>query len=196
MLGVLMTVWSLTILPIVIKFSSALGNDFLPAGYFLIRSIGISLRFDWKIIKTEDGLDFVLRYSDHKQRKERSMRDMRRMKPELTTLFRETPILRKNLLSYFSSLSIRADISIGLQDAAATALLCGAISVFSGCLPRMRSRVQPVFNHDGFCFNAKCIASFRLGKLLLSAALYLHASMMQHKRQKAGGAAHGKSASN
>lgn len=195
MLGVLMALWSVTIMPIICRFSASIGDDFLPAGYFDIKTMFFSLRFDWKCIRNEAGISFKLRYVGRKQAHEHDMRELNQMGPQFKVILRDAPFLQKNLLGYLRNLYVKADICIGLSDAAATALTCGTISAVLAALPHVRAHVTPDFRSENICVNAACIASFRLGKLLLSAALYLHASIMQRVRQKAGGNAHGKSAS-
>lgn len=195
MLGALMTIWSLMIMPLVFKIYVSLGNDLMPSGYVDLKTIGFSIRFDWKTLQTENGLKLQLRFANRKHAHERSISAFQHMSPQTFLLLRNAPMLRKQLLGYLRSIYVKADISLGLSDAAATALACGGLHAVFGCLPHMKAHVTPVFCSESICLNARCIASFRLGKLLLSAALYLHASMMQRMRQKAGGAAYGKSAS-
>lgn len=190
MLGVLMLLWSVLILPFVVQIQVSLGDDCLPTGYLNIRTIGLALRFDWKFVFTEKGLDIKLRYSGHGQ-KEKSMREAGRLSPIVVRHLLANAVLRKNLLEYIRKTQLRADIRIGVQDAATTALICGVMNAAAGALRDARMRIMPDFRSETFCVEIKCIAAFRMGNLLASAAVYLRVLAMQHMRQKAGGIQHG-----
>ena len=122
MLGALMLVWSVMILPFVVRIQASVGDDCLPMGYLYIRTIGFALRFDWKVVFTEKGLDIKLRYSGREQ-KEKSMRESGSLSSALVRHIRVNAVLRKNLIGYIRKTQLHADIRIGVQDAAATALL-------------------------------------------------------------------------
>ena len=190
MLGVLMLLWSVLILPFVIRIQAALGDDFLPTGCLYVRTIGLALRFDWKVVFTEKGLDIKLRYSGREQ-KEKSMRESGRLSPVAVRHILLNAALRKNLTGYIRKTQLQADIRIGVRDAATTALLCGLLNAVLGVLPDERMRITPDFRTETFCVEIKCIAAFRMGNLLASAAVYLRVLAKQHMRQKAGGIQHG-----
>lgn len=184
MLGTLMAAWSLIILPIVFRISFSLGNDNLPSGAVTFKTIGLSMRLDWKTIHTPKGISVSFCYGSRKQTHEHNIQKLRKMKPQMKMLLSEAPFLRQNLFSYLKNFRIKSDISIGLSDAAATALTCGAVSALCGCFRQISAHIKPDFNSESICINAKCIVVCSLGKLLLSAALYLHVNIMQKMRQK------------
>lgn len=194
MLGILIALWSVAIAPIIIRIYASAGTDFLPAGYLEVRTIGFALRFDWKTIIGENGLDVVLRYGGGHQGSVHSMRRMnRRGMLTAKSLLRDEK-LKKDAASYLSALHLHTELRVGMQDAAATALVCGALYALLDCFPMIKANVIPEFRRESFCMQAKCIASFRMGKIFASAAIFLRALAMQRMRQKAGGAEHGKSA--
>lgn len=188
-----MALWSVLIAPIIVRLTFSSGADFLPSGYIEIRTIGFALRFDWKTVAGEKGLDVVMRYAGAHSKSTHSMRNINRQGVLNAKTVLQNKKLKKELLSYAAALHLQTEVRVGMQDAAATALVCGALSALLGCLPQIRARIIPEFRQQSFCMQAKCIASFRLGKLFASAAIYLRALAMQRMRQKAGGTEYGKS---
>jgi len=188
-----MSIWSVMILPIILRVYIGVGTEFLPEGYISIKAIGPVIRIHWRVIRKEEGLQLMLAFAGRKTSRTKTMQDMNSNSAAYIRLVMEHKALQKNLLSYFKTFRITGNCRIGAGDAASTALICGAIKSLSGCMKLFQVHVIPEFHQPTFCLDAKCIASFRLGKLLLSAVLCLHAFAMQNLRHKAGGAAHGQS---
>ncbi len=191
MLGIVMAVWSLLIWPFVFRFSATLGSDCLLTGYILIRTIGIGMKLDWKLVYTKNGPDLVLRLSGKKETSARNMNMNGSVREKAERALQTSPVLKKNLLRYLTQTKLIADIRIGLNDAAKTALTCATINAVFGCLPMVKGHVIPDFQRETLCVEVRCISAFRLGKLLLSAALFLYAFMHQAVRQKTGGVVNG-----
>lgn len=83
---------------------------------------------------------------------------------------------RRFLMAHVHMISLDALAVLSLEDAAATALLSGAARSLTLLLPRAwrhrtRLRVQPGFPAGRSSLRARCIVSFRLGSLLIAAAL-------------------------
>lgn len=195
MLGIAMMLWSVAIWPFIIRSQLFLNHHQLPAGIAVIKTIGIKVKINWEIKKTERGYEFHVRFFDKSRQRESSMSAMRQLRSKISPLVLSVPYLKENLMGYFSGMYAIATIRLGLGDAAATAIVCGALGGIIGCFPRIDANVIPDFRNEMFSADIKCIASFRLGKLLLSAVLILCASLTQKMRQKSGGVMHGSSAS-
>lgn len=191
MLGILIAAWSVLIWPFVFRISATVGTDCLLTGYVKIKTIGAEIKLDWKLVHTENGPDFVLRLSNNRQSSMKSMKVSRDVSSIISGAFRNSTILHKNLARYVSQIHIQTDIRLGLSDAAATAIGCATLAAMIGCFPNIKGRVVPDFQSELFCAEVRCIASFQLGKLLLSAVIFLQAMMQQLIRRKSGGAFHG-----
>lgn len=78
---------------------------------------------------------------------------------------------------------------LSLEDAAATAMLAGAARSLALLVPRrwrqrVRLRVQPGFPARKSSLRARCILSFRLGSLLVAAALALAAYALEAREHR------------
>jgi len=191
LLGLLMAVWAVVILPIIIKVNIALGDDFLPVVIFHFKTIGFSFYAKGRLVIDEDGLDFKISFQHRLMRPEKSMKGLRGKNGAALNMIRSDQKLLKNLFSYVSSAGIHLKLRIGSGNAATTAMLCGLLNAALGCVPRIHLQIVPDFRTTQVCMQLKCIASFHLGKLLVSAAVLLRSAVMQAVREKAGGLVRG-----
>ena len=191
MLGIGMALWSAAIWPFIIRSQVFLNHHQLPMGVAVIKTIGITVKINWEMKKTEQGYVFHVRFFDKNRQKKGNMSVMKQIRGRINPLVLSAPYLKTHLVGYLSSLQAIATIRIGLGDAAATALACGALFSIIGFSSRVKVCVIPDFRNEIFSADIKCIASFRLGKLLLSAVLFLYAALVQKIRQKTGGVFHG-----
>ncbi|MBR6185130.1 MAG: hypothetical protein IKQ41_02610 [Clostridia bacterium] len=70
--------------------------------------------------------------------------------------------LLRRLLPLFS---VKADLCLGFDNAAETALLCGALNGVGALLPRVRLRCKPRYN-GASSLSLLCIATARLGTII------------------------------
>lgn len=88
---------------------------------------------------------------------------------------------RRFLLHHTRFISLQALISLGLQDAASTALVTGLLRLLAPFLPRRADvRVQPNFIGPTR-IQARCILFFHLGTILITAAMGLAAYLMESR---------------
>lgn len=191
LLGILMGVWSLIILPIIIKVNIALSDDCLPVAVFHIKTIGVSLHVKCRVTANKNGFDLKVCVQHRTSRPEKSVNAIGNRNEKVLKLIKSDQQLLENLYSYVSSSGMHLKLRIGAGDAAVTALICGSLSSALGCFPSIRLQIIPDFRAAQVCMQLKCIASFRLGKLLISAAVLLRAAVLQAVRKKSGGLAHG-----
>lgn len=195
MLAFAMALWSLAVWPFVIKTRLYLDQHYLPNGITEIRTIGISMKISWSLMRGANGLEIQIRYLKSNRQRNDNVKDMEQMRDKIGPLILSAPYLRENIISYLRKLHIISTFRIGLGDAAQTALACGALSTVFGCIPHARGNVIPDFRNVVFHADIKCIAALQLGKLLLSAVLILRAAATQYIRRKVGGVIDGKTAS-
>lgn len=195
MLAFAMALWSLAVWPFVIKTRLYLDQHYLPNGITEIRTIGISMKISWSLMRGANGLEIQIRYLKSNRQRNGNAKDMEQMRDKIGPLILSAPYLRENIISYLRKLHIISTFRIGLGDAAQTALACGALSTVFGCIPHARGNVIPDFRNVVFHADIKCIAALQLGKLLLSAVLILRAAATQYIRRKVGGVIDGKTAS-
>lgn len=195
LLGVLMLLWSFAIWPFIIKLSFTVGSDCALTGMLIVKTIGGILQLDWKLIQTASGPQIVLRYSSRKHIHERKMNDMSGINKQTLQAIIHSASIKRHLLSYLKLIRFHANIRLGTNDAANTALLCGFLHALMGCFPQIRGKVTPDFQSPSFCADISCIAPFRLGKLFVSAAMGAFSYLSFQLRHKRGGADHGSTAS-
>lgn len=190
MLGVLMLVWSVLIWPFVVKISIVSGNESMLSGCIRINTIGIGTSINWKLVVSEKGVEFDL-LGNRKNTKDRKIENMGNAGRRMRSVLRSSPSLRRDLQKYLLNTQFIANVRLGLNDAAATALCCAALSALLGCYPRAKGYITPDFRCECFNLNIRCIAAIRLGRLFVSAALGAGAFALRLVRQKVGGAANG-----
>ena len=191
MLAFAITIWSVVIWPFVIKNRVYLDKQHLPNGIAEMKAIGIGMKINWRLLRTENGIGFQIRYLKSSYLRNSSMKDMEQMKERVGPLILNAPYLKENLFNYLHNLHFTSTIRIGLGDAAQTALICGLLSTIFGCIPHAKGDIIPDFRNEVFHADIKCIAALQLGKLLLSAVLILRAAATQYIRQTVGGVVHG-----
>lgn len=96
--------------------------------------------------------------------------------------------LKKHLQGWGKAVFASAFLQLGLENASATAIFCAFLRQALGWQKWFYVRVAPQYHKAGFVLQVRCIAVFRLGKLLATAIL-LGAALLW--RKMAGGAAHG-----
>ena len=189
LLAAFMVIWSLIILPVIVKVNIAFSDDLLPVAVFHFKTVGISFHVKCRLVVNEDGLDFKVSLMRNSLSSEKSVKAMGNKK--LTGWIKTDRQLLRYLSSYAASAGFHLKCRIGTGDAAMTALVCGTLSSVSACFPRARVLIVPDFRTPQVCMQLKCIAFFRLGKLFLSAAAILRSAVMQSVREKTGGLVHG-----
>ena len=93
-----------------------------------IKTIGIGIKINWRLLRTENGIGFQIRYLKSSYLRNSSMKDMEQMKERVGALILNAPYLKENLFNYLHNLHFTSTIRIGLGDAAQTALICGLLS--------------------------------------------------------------------
>lgn len=92
---------------------------------------------------------------------------------------------RRFLLRHTQFIRLQALISLGLQDAAATALVTGLLRQLAPLLPRKADvRVQPNFIGPTHV-QARCILFFHLGTILITAGMGLAAYLLESREHPA-----------
>jgi len=85
--------------------------------------------------------------------------------PGIIQGLRRMPLARRLIRHGIHIPMLEGEVHVGVDDAAATALLCGLLSACAGCIPHARLNIRPVFG-GGWSLQGKCIARMRLGTLL------------------------------
>ena len=98
------------------------------------------------------------------------------------------PPFRQHLRKWREASSLSVSAQIGLESAAATACLCGALRIGLSLWKGVAFRIAPQYGRTGYVIQIRCIAVFRLGKLCLTALLLGLAAL---RRKIAGGAENG-----
>ncbi len=111
-----------------------------------------------------------------------------RFKHRKKTLIRIFPPLRRLRSDWLRHTRFCLLASVGLPDAAQTALLCASLQAALCRVSRLDARVQPQYRAPGYDVHFECIAAFRLGKLWLTAAALAFAAA---RRSIQGGTAGG-----
>ena len=193
LLGVLMLLWSIAVWPVAIKLQASVGDDFLPQGFIRIRTIGLVLRIDFVTRFDARGLHLALRFAG-RNKQEHDVKPNPAMQKRMLKIIKDKTVQR-NLMAYLHDFQLKGDVRIGLRDAAATAIMCGAVNAVLNAFEHVSVCASPDFRSETFCAQIKCITTFCLGKLFSSAAVCLKAWTAQQLHHFAGGALHGLSAS-
>lgn len=91
---------------------------------------------------------------------------------------------RHFLIRHIHPERLDASLLLHTENAAATALLTGAMRTLTGCLPlhwreKMHVRIQPDFFREHTTIQARCILRFRLGTIIITACMLLAAIAVQ-----------------
>ncbi|MBQ9197717.1 MAG: DUF2953 domain-containing protein [Clostridia bacterium] len=78
------------------------------------------------------------------------------------------PPLRRYLKRLSFRLNMRLYASIGMQDAALTAIICGGLKALLGLIPSIQAAVFPDYKAKEYSMKFHCIAETRLGNLFLT----------------------------
>jgi len=148
----------------------------------LTRIWGLPLRRKLQILPTGKGHRMLMQTENH-QPHEPAADKLRRGMAALGTLLR-TDRARRSLLRAIRLDRLDAQITVGLSDAAATALLTGLAAGLVRLLPpgmrkKTRIRLQPDFLQGKTSVLARCIIFFHLGSLLPAAAMALAAALSE-----------------
>ena len=153
-------------MPVKVGIRLRMADGRLPWGGVRISLYGIRFSLGFHIIKDDGGKVFFACLSTGKRIPLRRPKGFK--KPMLTKCF---PPLRSNLKKWLRALRFFLYARIGLSDAARTALLCGFLMAVGDMLPGAKIRAVPDYRKKGYDAAFCCIATFRLGKLLLTLLL-------------------------
>lgn len=175
--------WILVTAPVEIRFSLTFMGLELPSGIIRTTIYGVSLPFHFRFVNENGTICLHTRIGKNSREK------LIRLKPRKKgkkTLIRTFPPLERHFVSFAEKDGISAYLGTG--DAAATALLCGAADHICKLTFPLDVHITPLYHTDSFSMQIQCISFFRLGKIVITAALLLAARL---KRKLTGGSFHG-----
>lgn len=179
-------------LPIRLDAFAAFGTGYAPSGYIRLRVYGIGLRLDWQLTRQNGKLDLIIGHGRGGGQSKRDVAASARNHKARLALLKQSPVLHRAIKSLIATLRVHARMRIGLGDAAATALACGFMQTVCGQFRFVRAQIIPEYSAKHSAAEIRCIAQLRMGKIALTAALYLLAGMMCSARSKTGGKTRGK----
>lgn len=146
---------------------------------------GIHKTWRYQLSKTEQG--HQLNRTDAHGTKVVSPAQFRQSRSRIIAdTFRRADKARYFLLTHLRLERLDGRILLRTEDAAASALLSGAVQSVLGCIPAVRRhnvriRVLPEFFRAHSTVNARCIIRFRLGTIILTAWMLLAAYIRQQR---------------
>ena len=172
--------YCLAVLPIRLRLRLRIASGSLPQGALWIGS-GLSFSLPLSLLRVNGR--FYLQLG-----KEKTIPIHLRFKRRKKPLIRIFPPLGRHRSDWLRHTRFCLLASVGLTDAAQTALLCASLQAALCPIPRLVARVQPQYRAPGYDVHFECIAAFRLGKLWLTAAALAFAAA---RRSIQGGTAGG-----
>ena len=155
--------YCLAVLPIRLRLRLRIASGSLPQGALRIDSRGLSFSLPLSMLRVNGR--FYLQLG-----KKRTIPIYLRFKHRKKTLIRIFPPLGRLRSDWLRHTRFCLLASVGLPDAAQTALLCASLQAALCRVSRLDARVQPQYRAPGYDVHFECIAAFRLGKLWLTAA--------------------------
>lgn len=132
-----------------------------------------------QLIRTEQG--HRLQFSDERHSSPMDAAQFRHSRGHsLAQAFFRADKARRFLLSHIHLEALDALLFLRTEDAARSALICGAAQGMLACIPsryrkNMRIQVLPEFFRSHSSVRARCIIRFRLGTIILTAGMLLAA---------------------
>lgn len=180
---VLLICYCLFVAPVRVALTLHTTEQTMICGHARVSIYGIGVTIPLRIVRREGPTRFFVQIGSQRLQ---PLKIKKRKKPALTKAF---PPLAKNLRAWRSCFNARLCVRLGLADASATALACGALQQGAALLSPLHVLVSPDYQHAGYALQFCCIAVFRLGKLWITAALLLFGLAA---RKMAGGARDGR----
>ena len=160
-------VFCAVMMPLRVSLQFKCSDDRLPAGRLGLQTLLGGFSLPLETVKKGKKLYLLLGMRKRPMRltiqRSKHAMPMKRLFPKLTEYLRRA--LKR-------SLAVSADVQLGLSSAASTALACAALTAALQSQPRLTAHIAPDYRRQGIRLQFACIASFRLGKLLLTAALW------------------------
>ena len=173
--------YCLAVLPMKLRLRLRMASGVLPHGALWIGCGGFSFSLPLSLLR-ENG-----RY-DVRLGKKKTIPVHLRFRRRKKALIRCFPPLKRLRSDWLHRIRFVLRVSVGLPDAADTALLCAALQAALAPFPNGAALIRPAYQTPGYDVRFECIAVFRLGKLLLTAAAFGFAAALRSIR---GGTAYG-----
>ena len=168
-------------MPIQARLYLAMTDQSPCSGYLRFIIGGFSFQFPLMISRNQMGHRLLLYMGKYKI----PILIKKRKKPLLQQVF---PIWKNQIERWKRTVFLSVFLQLGLENAAATALVCAGLRSALNLGKQLRFHIVPQYHTAGYVLQIRCIALFRLGKLWLTAVLL---GMALLRRKLVGGAAHG-----
>jgi hypothetical protein len=190
-LGIILAVYALLITPMHLRLDMAVGKHL--SGAMVLHIWGLRLQANLGLIRDDQGqLHLALRMKGSPKQHSDSVVDAWKRAIKIVRFIRETEWTQTFLSRTVSVLHVGLIARLGFSDAAQTALISGAASIFLD-IWRQKLKIRgipcnvrawPDFAGNPCAAQLSCILFMRLGNLLLGCALAGFAVWVAHRREK------------